>query len=436
LALAGRLDDALKRTDAALSGARTLAYAPVIAEASLREGAIHLELGHGQEAEASLTEAIEGGITARADRVAAEGLARRMFVRAELLQDVARAQLDVPLARSFAERFQGDGALQWLYLNNLGVVHHDAGDLERARALYEQAAAIDAGPTELERAFTRLNIGLVEIERGELAAASATMDQARASIEEVLGPAHPIIGGVLEQEGRVALDRGQRAEAITLLTRAVEILKDSDNVRAYGWPLHDLARLDLEGEAWEAARAKTDELLAAIDPDDPGQAALWANVRALDGDVLARTGDRAAAQRAYDEALTYLEGKVGREHGDTAELLGKIGAGLRELGEPALAVEHLRRALTLEQKIRGERSPTYAKALRRLAEAERDAGSLDDALAHAHAARALLKATVGIDAPEYRRAAQTYTQINMIRARAAKRSRVYHAEAATAARPP
>ncbi len=166
-----------------------------------------------------------------------------------------------------------------LYLN-LGVSYHKLNDLEKAAEYSERAihifqcldnivmtvklqvnCAVLYGQTDREAdavAMLRkaidnlLNLGKREeagmatvelatllLQQGELAAADESCDQARALLPEL----HLYQARVHRLYGRIAVQKGQREEAIRRLQKSADRLKHTDELGEWGDTMHELAEL-------------------------------------------------------------------------------------------------------------------------------------------------------------------------------------------------
>ncbi len=407
LAAVGRYDEALARAEEELARARALEFTPLEAEAALQAGAIQLERRDGAPADERLSLAITAGLEARADRVVAEAMSRRVFVRASLLREAERALVDEPLARAYAARYPADGGLRWLTLNNVGVAARAGGDNARARELLEEAASIEPGPTRFERAMTTLNLGRVELDMGEGERAAQTIARGRAIVEETLGPQHPIVARALYSEGLIAARNDDRARASQLFARALEILGPTATLKDRGWPTLRLADFELHrrelSRALERASALDEELREVARPEP----SLVYRTKTLLGDIYARQGDEGRARAAYESARALVLKHRGAAHFTTAVILQIIGEGYRRVGAMDESIAALTQALEIKRRVKGERHFETAETQYRLARSQLAAGRLDAALANARAARDVLGATVGEDAPEFGRASRT-----------------------------
>ncbi|MCA9657851.1 MAG: serine/threonine protein kinase, partial [Myxococcales bacterium] len=190
----GAYDEAIRRAEQVVERARVLDYAPLRAEAQLRLGAAELEAHHPERARDSLSAAIEAAIRAGKDDVAAEALARRLWVLAELFDQADLGLHDAPLAAAYVDRL-GDRLLpRWLLNNNLGAALYRSGATDEAERAYRQALDVLAESEEappVETISTRMNLALLLYTSGRPATAAVELRDARRRAIDLLGADHP-----------------------------------------------------------------------------------------------------------------------------------------------------------------------------------------------------------------------------------------------------
>jgi tetratricopeptide (TPR) repeat protein len=239
--------------------------------------------------------------------------------RAELHQ--TRRLLD--RARDLAEAALGpDDPEVATYINNLGYVLHDLGDLAGARAAFERALRIaeaSFGPDHPKVALRVNNLALVLQALGELPGARAAIERSLRIAEANLGPDHPGVAATVNNLGLVLRDLGELADARAAFERALamdeksfgpdhpDVARDVNNL---GSVLRDLG--DLAG-----ARAASERALqiaeASFGPDNLNIATYVNNL----GLVLQDLRDLAGARAAYQRALAIFERALGPEHPKT-----------------------------------------------------------------------------------------------------------------------
>ena len=268
LASAGRLDGAAEAAATIAAEAESLGFLPLIAEAQLRIGAIAIERLKTEEAERALSRAIAAALESDADRIAAEALIRRFYVRGDRLGDADGAAADSALAAPLAARFREVPYLRWLYLNNLGVLKLRSRDYDGASRFLEEASSIEGGPNPVEHAGTLANLGIVARERNDLHGAQEGLLAARRHVETELGPEHPLIAALIPHEANVLWELGRADEARALLRALLSRPGAESSAHIGAWPRINLARLELEPRRYREAQALVEAALDLIEPSD------------------------------------------------------------------------------------------------------------------------------------------------------------------------
>ena len=221
-------------------------------------------------------------------------------------------------------------------LTNLGIVQHERGELAAAEASETRALAINEkafGPDHLEVAITLGNLGNMQRERGELAAAEASHTRALAIKEKAFGPDHPQVAITLGNLGNVQRERGELAAAETSLTRALAIMK-----KAFG-------------------------------PDHPRVARTLTNL----GIVQRQRGELAGAEASQTRALGIKEKAFGPDHPEFAITLVNLGNVQRELGRTSDARANYARAVAVLSARLGDGHPNTVWGRRVLRELDSEA---------------------------------------------------------------
>ena len=387
LASAGRLPAAAAAAEESITRAEALEFSPLIAEAALGLGAIALEQGRGEAADRALSLALRRGIAGRADRSAAEALIRRYFVRGEMLGQPQRVAAEEELVVAHAARFPRDGGLQWLAANNRGVVAYRNDDFERARALYRSALAVTDGPTPLELARTRINLGLLEYEARDFEAALTSYRAAVAEAGAALGEGHPLVDQLVMYEASALMELGRKQAARARL-EAVLRRPGSETDARNVWPMIRLSLLDGQVRRHDAARAWASRALARTDASD---ALTLINAETSLADALT---DPDAARAQYASVLARCAATYGESHAITANFQRRAGAGLLRLARPTEALPLLRRSLATCERL-DPAATTTAESRQLLADALLAVGEPGEALASARAAVATLLALPG-----------------------------------------
>jgi len=388
LASAGQLDAAAQSAQQTLAEAQALGFAPLIAESALARGSIALEQGRADEAEAALSLAVRSGIEGRADRTAAEAVIRRHFVRGVL--QVKRADTDEEWVTALAARFPSDGALRWLTANNRGAVASRNNDPERARSFYHEALTVGPGPTPLDLARTRVNLGMLEWENRDFAAALAAYRAAIAQASVALGEAHPLVLELSTYEAAALLELGRNQAARERLT-AYLTAQDASSRGATQrgvWPAIRLSRMDSALRRFTNARALAERALAQTPPDD---LLTTINAEAALADALT---DPDAALTRYRSILARCTTTYGAHDPITAAFQRRAAISQLRLARPEAATPLLHLALATGQQVEPGLATT-AETHRLLADAALALGDPAAALASATAAVTLLTTLPG-----------------------------------------
>ncbi|HUQ07305.1 MAG TPA: serine/threonine-protein kinase [Kofleriaceae bacterium] len=340
LGRAGRWKDALAPAVAAATAARTLAYAPLVAETVAVEARAKLVTGDTKGADAAYHEAIAAAATAKDAALGAQltvalvEVANReaRYSDVETLASLADATLGAPDERD--ERWAERATLA----AERGRAARAQQKLDDARAHLERALQLrsdHAGPDSVLVAKTLSDLGNLELAAADWPKAEALFRRALAIIEKTSGPRHPDLANALGRLAVTAKEQHRLDEAAANLRRGIEILT------------------------------------AAEGADSPALATMWANL----GVVLGEQDQGADALAAYEKALAVREKVLPPDHPDLASSIMNVGIALQEnLARPADAVPYFERAKKILEKKLGPDHPTLAFALHGLGSARLDMG--------------------------------------------------------------
>ncbi|MCA9712465.1 MAG: tetratricopeptide repeat protein, partial [Myxococcales bacterium] len=138
---AGQHADALARAEAAVQQAEALGYAPVQAEAELRQGSLLERSGRYAEAERVLTQAHARAVVLGHDAVVLDAAQQLTLVVGDRLSRHAEGLMWGKTAVSLAEH-AGDDTERAASLQNLAIVFARQGQHEQARLHYQRALQI------------------------------------------------------------------------------------------------------------------------------------------------------------------------------------------------------------------------------------------------------------------------------------------------------
>jgi len=273
------------------------------------------------------------------------------------------AKADYERAVALGEAAFGNESSQVaIYVNNLGDVLQDLGDLEGAKVCYERALKIDEtvyGPDHPEVAIEVNNLGSVLQTIGDWEGAKAYFERALKIDEAVYGLDHPNVAIHVNNLGSVFQDLGDPAGAKASYERALKIdeavygpehPKLATRVGNLGSVLQDQG--DLAGAKASYERAlKIDE--SVYGPEHPKVAARVSNL----GSVLRAQGDLGGAKACYERALKIDERVYGTEHPNVAICLNNLGIALEALCDRVGARASYERALAIFKKFLGDEHP-------------------------------------------------------------------------------
>jgi Tfp pilus assembly protein PilF len=289
-------------------------------------------------------------------------------------------------------------------LNAAGYYSMLAADFEASLAILRDAAERTEafyGPDHPEVARTLVNLGTVQLERGDLAAAEANQKRALTIREKAYGPAHPEVASALTNLGNVQLERGDLAAAEASQKRALAIQE-----RVYG-PDHlkvanTLTNLgNVQHQRGDQAGAEASHMRAlvitekAYGPDHPKVAV---TLGAL-GTVQRERGDQAGAEASHMRALVIEEKAYGPDHPEVARTLNNLGNVQYARGDLGSAEASQKRALAIKERVYGPDHPEVASTLTNLGTVQRDTGRAEEARRSYGRSAAILSATLGDQHP-------------------------------------
>lgn len=241
---------------------------------------------------------------------------------------------------------------------NLALVYLQTGNLERAVAALDRAEAVLTGDESGSRSMlirVRSERALVQMLRGELGVAVASLESVLEDAYEEFGPQAPITAAIANNLAFALLDFGHAARAREVLTRVLVV--DPEHPLPPIWEAKsrmNFARsLQREGRLRDA-KAEYERAyrrgLEVLDPKD----SLWGEFHTHRGRLLADLGESAAAQNEFDLALAALARRDVDPGLDRADVLAAAGRLDLETGNATRARERLLSALTIVQEIAGE----------------------------------------------------------------------------------
>jgi tetratricopeptide (TPR) repeat protein len=253
---AGRYDAGQKMAEAAVSDARALGYAPVLAEALYWLGDVQQRRGDAKTAAATLLAAATSAEAARDDLQRARALGLLVWVTAERLSRYVEAHHYCALARAALSRAGGDRVLETIIDAYEATALDNEGRYAEALALNERVLAreqqlFDANDMRIGAIYH--NLGELHYQRGEYDAAIASHQHALAIFRHSFGDQHPWTALALNGLGIDLSRKGDLRGAIAAWEQALhireatlgrdhpEVAPTLDNLAWAFIRLHDLA---------------------------------------------------------------------------------------------------------------------------------------------------------------------------------------------------
>jgi len=394
----GLYDRAVAAADALAPELAAISHRPFAAELALYRGRALLA-GDPAAADEALTAAFRDGLRSGHDRVAAEALARRIYVRGYRFGQAADAARDQEFALALLDRIDDPDALRGEVLNNAGAVALGQGAWARAEALFVAAIAAKTaafGPDAGELVYTHANLGTL---RNDLYRTGAAIEALRAALaigERAFGATHPTALLVRANLGMAYLKHRRLADAESVLlgVRAdAEARPDPDHA-ALAFVEQQLAWLAIVRRQPALARdhlAIAQTLLQR--GDDPLAAA---NVAVLLAHAAAIAGDHEATQQHHARAEALLAQALPPGHARRHELACDRAELELALGRPA---EALATARATAQQLAQVPSLSLARARELEARACRALGRHAEGLVAIEAAVGVLAEVVAEDNP-------------------------------------
>jgi serine/threonine protein kinase len=265
LVSAGRYAEAFAEAGSAVTRARAVGFAPVLASALLVQGHARMNLPDRRAAVPILTEAWNVAMVARADAVAVEAWARRVYAQATSTGPDGAVD-GAYIVELIAQRTASAGFARALLYNNLGTAELARERRAVARDYFRRALTVSprvSGAGALELIAIRANLGLVADDRVE---GDGLLADAEADLTRLLGANHPDTLEVRRQRGFATIENlRQAAEVLIPVCRAYERIAALGDRTARCWTEVGLLRWDLQDrngaiEALKAAVAASREV--------------------------------------------------------------------------------------------------------------------------------------------------------------------------------
>jgi len=371
----GKYARGLEVAKAARVEAEALGWAPLTAALYMREGSLLEKTGAFAPAEAALMESLDRAITSSAWEVASAAATQLIMLGTDRGQ-LAEALRWVGHAEAIAAHTDDAAGLHAaLRLGYRATLHHQLGEIAKARPLYEQAIALREqmlGPDHPEVATGLHNFANFLGSTGSYAEARALFERALEIRERAFGPDHPSVLVVISGLASTHRALGDPAKARALQELALastERALGPDHPRVAGC-LNDLAgTLSTLGE-YPQALAMQERSLDITEkvhgPDHPDIATRVSNIAG----ILLDAGEATKARPLFERGLAIWEKKLGPDHLNVAISLNNLGDVHRIEGDNAGARALYRRSLAIREDKLGPDNPKVAAVLVKLANLE------------------------------------------------------------------
>ncbi len=329
--------EAAARAAEAHARALTIGYAPVVAEALVRQGSADEMLGDYERAQESLVDGLGIALAEGHDECAAEAAERLVAV------------VGVELA-------QYDEGLRWARV--AGSIYARLG-LDEDKAFGVEMAEAN-----------------VLFRRGEYRRAGASYERAIAAIEGEHGPDDPRLVAQLTNLGNVLVREARMADALASYERAGQIAIAEHGgshplvAIALAGASHALSDLGRYDEAEARAIAAREVFAAGFGDDHPHVVAQDCNI----GLFQEGRGDLELALATFERCRARQAERFGPEHPEIARVLGNLGRIRMQLGRLAQARDDLGAALAIQRKALGNEHDAVAATLLVLGMVEQRAG--------------------------------------------------------------
>ena len=345
-----RLDASVAAADAAVRDAEATGYGPVLGEALLERGRLHVLVRHDAAAERDFFAAYTRAVASGDDAVARDAsllMSHSLLGRA----DFTEAERWIAIAGAALERSPDPGgAARLLFLRGNLMAALDRS-VEAETLIAQSIIAYEAvyGPDHLESIAARLEYSNSLVHKQQVERARELISDQIARLERIYGADHHALAYPILTEGLLYRTLGDYEAALASLRRARDLYRrihsDDEDLLVR---LNDNISLTLylHGQLDDAVNVARAALAAAerrLDPGDPGLSPYYHYVAKIALEV----GDTDTAREVLDRYQKLLERNTGLVHVRGAEFEIQRGEWYRRTGDPAAAVPHYERALEL-----------------------------------------------------------------------------------------
>ncbi|MGV3516762.1 tetratricopeptide repeat protein [Luteitalea sp.] len=318
-------------------------------------------------------------------------------------QDISARQLLARGARRIERELAGDPPLQGTMMRVIGDVYRGLGAYAEAVPLLEAAIARhqDVAGQELEWASSLHARATLALAQGDHGRAAALLEQALTLRRPRLEAPHPTLASTLEDLGYVNVERGELAAAQRALQEALEMSRtlgaDPDAAGALGDTLVSLARLRLvEGNYAEAQRLLREAVDIRRRTQGPDHSSVGEALDAL-AEALRRDAKLDEAEPLFREAVAHARRVLGEDHPIVQVRLNNLANVVQNRGRPAEALTILDGVLARYRAVSGPGHPNIQRTLNSMLTAHVGLGQYADAERVGRESLALAEATMEDD---------------------------------------
>jgi tetratricopeptide (TPR) repeat protein/predicted Ser/Thr protein kinase len=403
LARAGIAKDALPVALTLVAEARTIPFAPTLAEALHHAERLEVHAGAKELAEVTLREALQVAARVRDDALVVALWSDLLGLVGSQTPRLAEALAMVPAAEIAVARAGDQPRERGRVLASVGRLYLASGRFADAEDAFRRSVPLFEGPPRDELALLGSvnNLGIALYRQGRLEAASDAFARAQDLSAGVFGSGNPRTASAIFNLGNIQYQRGRLHEAMESFRRALAVYETSlgpDNANCarvhnnLGAAYMKVGRLDESLASYGTSLAIKERTLGREHLDTLATTENLAQLHFLAGDV-------ARARARSDETIALKEKTLGPEHIALAESLTTRGRIAAAEGRLAAALADETRGLAIAEKAVGAESDEAAAARQALAELALAQRQYDQALAQARQALAIREKLVG---PEHR----------------------------------
>ena len=300
--------------------------------------------------------------------------------------------------------------------HNMGLLHRQLGDYQRAKEYSERALSIQLnklGPDHVVVARTYHNMGLLHSDLGDYHQAKEYYERALSIRLNKLGPDHVDVAATYQNMGNLHRDLGDHPQAKEYYERAlsiqlIKLVPDHvDVARTYhnmGTLHRDLGDHHLAKEYYERALSIQ---LNKLGPDHVAVARTYHNMGNLQQDL----GYNHQAKEYYERALSIRLDKLGPDHVAVAATYHNMGLLHSDLGDHHQAKEYYERALPIQLNKLGPDHVAVARTYHNMGTLHRDLGDHHQAKEYYERALSIRLNKLG---PDHVAVAATYHNMGLL----------------------